>query len=211
MRMALSVLLMCWPPAPLAFGGGHALHAVSAGLEAKLLVDPFTLDAQHQFLVATQFGVALAQDLRAPALPLAPAQVHARQVTGKQGRFIPTGAGTDFKERVALIIRVARDQCRLQLRVQTHHVFAGRGDFLLRHLGHFRVGQHGLGRRQISFALLVAAEIFDDTPHLRLFARKAAVALDVTGHLRVGQRRIQLRQTQGQAFELFAQGRVHEE
>ena len=78
-------------------------------------------------------------------------------------------------------------------------------------LGHFRVGQHGLGRRQVSFALLEAAEVLDDAPHLGLFARKAAVALDVTGHLRVGQGRIQLCQPQGQAFELFAQGRVHEQ
>ena len=35
-------------------------------------------------------------------------RVHAEQVAGKDGGFITTGAGTDFQEDVAVVMRVFR-------------------------------------------------------------------------------------------------------
>ena len=75
-------------------------------------------DAQHQLLVAAELGLVLRQHLGAPALALAEAQVHARQVTGEQGALVAAGAGADLEEGVALVVGVFRQQGGLQLGLQ---------------------------------------------------------------------------------------------
>ena len=247
MRIALSVLLTCWPPAPLArkvsmrssagfsvtssassgsgitatvqalvwmrpcaLGGRHALHAVAAGFEAQRLVDLVAVDAQHQFLVAAEVGRALAHHLGAPAAALAVAQVHARQVAGEQRRFVAAGAGADFQEGVARVVRVARQQRRPAARACSRCRSAWAAAISsLGQLGHLRVGQHLAAGFQVALALLVLAELLHHLGHLGLLARQAAVAVDVGQHLRVGQVGVELGQAQAEAFELLAQGGIH--
>lgn len=93
--------------------------------------------------------------------------------------------------------------------MQPRHVGARCSNLFLRHLRHIGVAEQRLSRSDIGLALLVAAEIVDDAAYLRLLTRQAAVAFDVVANLGVGQGGIQFGQTQGQAFELIAQGGVH--
>jgi hypothetical protein len=100
--------------AALGLGGRHALHAVAARLELQLAVAAVADHADHHFLEAADFARAFAHQLAAPALALGVARVHAQQVAGEQGRLVAAGAGPDFQERVAHVIRVLGQQQLLQ-------------------------------------------------------------------------------------------------
>ena len=92
--------------AALGFGGGHTLHTVAARFELELAIHARAFKAEHHILVAAQVGFAGRHDLHLPALALGVAAVHAQQVAGEQGRFVPAGAGTDFQQDVALVVGV---------------------------------------------------------------------------------------------------------
>src|SRR6478672_1487277 len=74
-RTAESVLLMCWPPAPLA---RKVSTRTSAGLELEARVGAVPHDACDHFLVAAGVSRALRDDLDLPAVALGEARVHAQ-------------------------------------------------------------------------------------------------------------------------------------
>ena len=91
--------------AALGFGGRHALHAVRAGFELQLAVDVVAFDPGDDFFIAAVFAFVLREDLHPPAATLGVTRIHAEQVAGENRRLVATGAGTDFEEHVAAVVR----------------------------------------------------------------------------------------------------------
>ena len=195
--------------AALGFSGGHTLHAVAARFEFELPVDVVAFDAQHHFLVAAQVALVGRHHLHRPALALGVAGVHAGQIAREQGGFITARASADLQEGVASVVRVLGQQGGLQLRLQLCEVGLGLGDFFLGHGAHVKivrdVMQHLAGRDHIVGALGMAASHVAHAAHLGMLLREAAVALGVGGHLRVGQRGVQLVQSVRKAIERSSQ------
>ena len=228
MRIALSVLLTCWPPAPLArkvsmrssagferhllglvglgqhgdragagvdaalrLGRRHALHAVAAGLELELRVDVVALDADHQ-LPCSRRGRSRSRDMISVRQPLAlgVAQVHAHQVAGEQRRFVAAGAGADFEEGVARVVRVARQQRGLQLGVQAFDSRPRRRRFprAPSRPSSAVVGEQLAARRPRSRSRCSKRRNGSTSAaHLGMLARELAVALHVAGDAAVGE------------------------
>jgi hypothetical protein len=96
--------------AALRLGGGHALHAVRAGLELETCVGAAAHHAADDLLVAAVLARALAHHLDLPALALGVARVHAEQVAREDRGLVAAGAGTDLEEQVRFVVGVLRDQ-----------------------------------------------------------------------------------------------------
>ena len=67
---------------------------------------PCAHDAQDHFLVAAELGRRFGDDLDLPAVALRVARVHAAEAAGEERRLVAAGAGADFEEDVALVVRV---------------------------------------------------------------------------------------------------------
>ena len=195
--------------AALRLGGGHALHAVAAGLESQLLVHPLAFHPDDHFLVAAQVAGAFAHQFGAPALALAVAQVQPRQVAGEQRAFFAAGAGADFNKGVAFVVRVARQQGLLDFTLQPVQVGLAIGNFLLGHGGHVGVVQQGLGGGHVGLALAERTPALHQRVGVGLFARQRPVALHVRHHRGVGQAGVQFGQAHFQAVQLLAQAVFH--
>ena len=193
----------------LCFGHWDALHAVAARFEFQPRVDIVALDAENDFLVPTQVAGALTHQLGLPAAAFAMTQVHSREISSEEGRFVAACARADFDEGVARVVRVARQQRSLQLVVQTFDIGTRFGDLLLRHLGHVGVFQHRGRVAQVAFALLEAAEFLDQSGDLRVLTREVTEALHVARDGRIAERRIELTQAQREALELLAERVFH--
>jgi hypothetical protein len=219
MRIALSVLLTCWPPAPLArkvsmrrSAGFSVTSSASSGsgitatVQALVWMRPCDSVAGtrctrwppdsnaagrrrwHRLRRAAPVPCSrpgrlafLAQDLGAPALAFAEAQVHARQVAGEQRRFVAAGAGADLDEGVAGVVRVLRQQRGLQLGQQARHVGLGAAissRAMARHRRLVGLGQHLLRGGEVALALLIAPNSATRAAPRPVHA-PAAVALDV--------------------------------
>ena len=163
MRIADSVLLTYWPPAPLRFigvdlqiaridldvdllvdlrqnrdrggagvdaalrfGQRHALHAVDARLVFEVLVRIVALYCKNDFLIAACIARALGDEFDAHALRFSETHVHARQISGKNRRFVAAGAGANFDEHVFVVVRIFRDHQHLQALFQIAAPFAKR-------------------------------------------------------------------------------------
>ena len=195
--------------AALGLGFGHALHAVAARFKAQAAIDVVALDAQHHFFEAANLVFIGAHDLHAPALLGGVAGVHAREVAGKQGRFIAAGAGADFHEGVAFVVRVFGQQQALQFVFQLLQLLIGAGDFFLGHLGHIGVIEQLVRGGAVGLALLVAGVAAGDLRHVGVFARDAAVLLHVAHDVFAREEKVQFVQALGVALQLAAQKILH--
>ncbi|OIQ67379.1 hypothetical protein GALL_510420 [mine drainage metagenome] len=160
---------------------GHALHPVSAGFELEPAIGPVARNAQNHFLVATQVTGAFADEFRRPALAFGVAGVHAQQVCGEQRRFLTARSGADFDKDIVRVVRIARKQRNLQLRVQRLQSRAGVQNFLLRKVFHVRVAQQPLGLGQVVLPCTVAGKQGSDGLQLGMFPRQCTVAIHVRG------------------------------
>ena len=195
--------------AALRLGGGHALHAMAARLEAQVAENVVADDAHHHFLVAAEFALALAHDLAAPAGALAIARVHAQQVAREEGRFVAARARADFEKGVARVVRVFGQQQALQLFLELHQLGLGAGDFLACHLGHVGVVEHLLGAGDVGLALPVALIAAGDLGDFGMLARDGAVLRHVAHDVFAREQEVELAQALGVAFELVAQKGFH--
>ena len=98
----------------LGFGGGHALHAMRAGLELEAREGTTPDEAADDLAVAAVLAAVLGQDLDLPAAPVGVARVHAKQVTGENRRFIAAGPGADFDVDVRVVARIGRNERQLE-------------------------------------------------------------------------------------------------
>ena len=102
--------------APLGLGRRHALHPMHAAFELEASEDAAAGNFGHDFLESPRRPLAHRQNLDLPPLPLDIFGVHAEEITGKQGRFVPASAGSDLEDRAALVgglLRQQRDPNRL--------------------------------------------------------------------------------------------------
>src|ERR1700682_3397531 len=127
MRIADSVLLTCWPPAPCermvsirkssllmststsstsgstANGVAHALHPVHAVFEFQLCKGAAATHLGDDFLEAAHGAFAGGDHLDLPALQACKTLIHPEQVAGEQGGLVAAGAGADFQDDVAIV------------------------------------------------------------------------------------------------------------
>src|SRR5206468_6340688 len=94
----------------LRFGGRHALHAMAARLELELRVGALAYDAHDHFLEAAELGLRRRHDLDLPAVAFGVTRVHPEEIAGKERRLVSPGAGTNFEEDVAIVVRVSGQQ-----------------------------------------------------------------------------------------------------
>ena len=193
----------------LRLGLRDALHTMCTGFEFQPRIDVGADDPNHHLLVAAVFADALADHLRLPAPALGISQVHAQQIAGKQRRFGTTGTGPHFEIDVALVIGVARQQQALQLGLQCAQRGAGILAGVLGELGHFRVGQHGLGAVQFDLRTCVPLIALADRFELCVLTTEIAKAVGVGLHVRVGQQYGDLLEALADLFEFVADTGFH--
>src|SRR5258706_9342219 len=131
--------------AALRLGRRHALHAVAAGLELELRVGAMPDDARDDLLVASGLAQALRNDLDLPAVALGEARVHAEEVAREDRALVAAGSGADLEEEIALVVRIARHEHALQLRLEAREALAPRADLVLGESAGLRVLGHLLG------------------------------------------------------------------
>ena len=131
--------------APLAFGGRHALDAMDAGFVFQAGEDVAAGDFGDAFLQAAEFGVAILQHLKPPALGAGVFLVHPVELGGEEAGFIPTGGRADFEDGGAFVGFVLRQQRDAEFVLQRRDAVLEVVEFGLRQFLHFRVGHHGLG------------------------------------------------------------------
>ena len=146
----------------LTFCLGHTLHAVYAALEFEPRVHLVACYAEHDLLVAAEFGLGFVHDLGLPAALVGVHRVHAVEVSSKQRAFLAACTAANLNVDVLLVVRVLGQQQDLQLVLQTGNVAFRLLQLLLRQLLHVRVGQHFGRVRERALCLLVFAERGDD-------------------------------------------------
>src|SRR5690348_9785600 len=131
--------------AALRLGLRHALHAMPAGLELEARVGALPDDARDHLLVAAELGRALRDDLDLPAAALGVAGIHAEEISGEEPRLVAAGAGADLEERVALVVRVLRDERLLKACLELFHAGARALQLLVGERLHSRIRRHLTG------------------------------------------------------------------
>ena len=170
---------------------------------------PLPDDARDDLAESAEIGRRFGHHLHLPALALGVARVHAEQVAGEERRLVAAGARADLQEDVALVVRIARQQHRLQLAADAREPFLGALPLLFRERLHLRiVGQLG-GRRQVGLRTRVIAEARDDGIDLRVLARHRAIAVHVARRVLRGEQMVELTQADGELVELGAKRRFH--
>ncbi len=137
--------------ASLRFGRGHTLHAVHAGFVLQPGKHVPAGDLGNAFLQATKLGFAILQQLETPAAQTRIFLIRGEQFGGEQTSLVTTRGRANFQDRAALVRLVARQQRELDLTCQFRNALAQLTQFLLRHLAHFRIGQHLLGIPRFRF------------------------------------------------------------
>jgi hypothetical protein len=88
---------------------------MNAGLAAHRAVRARSSDLEDRLFDAVERSLGEREHLDLPALTLNEAGVHAVQIGREQRRLVAAGAGADLDDGVALVERILRDECRLQL------------------------------------------------------------------------------------------------
>ena len=89
--------------APLGLGRRHALHPMDAALELEPGENAAAGHFGHDLLEPPRRPLARRQNFDLPALPLGVFDVHAEQIAGEQGGFVPARARPDFDDCAALV------------------------------------------------------------------------------------------------------------
>src|SRR6266851_193424 len=89
-------------------GFGHALNPMHPRFVFEPGEDAAAGDRGHRLLEAAEPGLGQIEQLEAPAAQRGIALVHAEEDRREQCSLLAAGAGPDFEDRVALVIRIAR-------------------------------------------------------------------------------------------------------
>ena len=116
-------------------------------------------------------------------LSLGIAQIHPQKVAGKERALVTAGAGADFEDDVAPVVRIARHQELFE-----HRAFFGeplvRGSrFVVREVAHLGIGAQLLGGLEVAAGLSPGDEMLDHVGQLGMLAVEAAVFGDIAGGL----------------------------
>ncbi len=148
--------------AALAFGGGDALHAVSARFKFQTAVRPGADNTGDDFFIAAQFAFVGGHDFNLPTVALGVAAVHTQQIAGKQRGFVAARSGAYFDEDVFVVVGIFGQQQFLQFGIEFADFGFGRFDFFGGKIFHFGVGQHFFGICQVALGKPIVLEYFDD-------------------------------------------------
>src|SRR6516164_5303442 len=211
-RTADSVLLTCWPPAPLersvsilrsvslmatsrsCASGSTATVAVEVWIRPEPSVSGtrctrWTPDFGDNFLKAAHRPFANADDFDLPTLLDGIALVHAEQITSKNRSFVAAGAGADFKNDVAFVHRIFRQQGEPQLLLERGTQRLDLRPFRFGNRAHFGVGcRIGNQRRQVRHFPLrgaVGLDRFDDGSKFGKLPRQFHISLRRQGGCKV--------------------------
>ena len=126
--------------APLAFGRGHALHAVAARFKFQFAVCAQPNQPHDHFLVAAQVAFVGGDDFGLPAVALSVAAVHTQQIACEQRGFVAARSCTNFYKDVFVVIGIFGQQEFLQFKIQPFNGFFGSLNFFGGKIFHFVVG-----------------------------------------------------------------------
>ena len=143
-----------------------------AALELEPRVHLIACYAEHDFLIAAEFGLGFVHDFGLPAALVGVHRVHAVQVSGKQRAFLAACTAANLNVDILLVVRVLGQQQDFQFVLQAGNVAFRLLQLLLRQLLHVRVGQHFGRVRECALCLLVFAERGDDRLELVALAQQ---------------------------------------
>ncbi len=187
------------------------MHAVRSGFEFEQRISPAADDAADDFLVAAMLARTFAQNLDAPTLGFGITRVHAEQVAGKDGGLVAAGAGADFQEDMAVVLRILRHQQALQLEFLGRDPRREVGELFLAHGPGFRVR----ARRELAGEAEVALErdeasiAFDERAQSRVLHRQFTELVLTRNHARVREQAADFLESLVQFFELAPDGVFH--
>ncbi len=121
------------------------------------------------------------------------ALVHLVEVTREKVRFLAALGPTDLDDHALALVRVARNEERLQLLVEAHEILLGGGD-LAAHLvavGAGRIGEHLARRRQVGLTSPIGAVGLDDGQQFLVASRHGAQERLVGEHGGIGEGRFE--------------------
>ena len=142
-------------------------------------------------------------------MTLGKAGVHAKEISGKEGGFIAPCTRPDFEKKIALVVRVDRQQGFLQPGFKAFELGIEAGDFFFGQGFQLGVGQHLRGFAAVFFPLAEFAEKCHDFADFGMLARELAVVVDVARGVFVPQQLIELGQTLGKVFKFVADTGFH--
>ena len=171
--------------APLRLGLGHALHAVSAALEAERAVGAVALHREEDFLVAVERRLVRAHHVDFPAARLAVAGVHAEEVAREQRRLVAARAGAHLEHGVASLQRIRRQQAGQHGALGVRLLGLQPLQLLLGHRTELGVFQQRLVAVDVVQQLEVARGGGLQLAQCRMLRHDGAVALRVGDHRRV--------------------------
>jgi len=162
-------------------------------------------------LMISVLARAFAQGFDAPALGFGIARVHAKQVAGEDGRLIAAGAGTDFQENVAVILRILGDEQALQLEFLSGDAGPKFSDFLFAHglSGGILVRCQLLCNAQIAFESREVPVAFDQRAQSRVLHRQLTELVLTPNDTRVREQPADFLESFVQFFELAPDGVFH--
>ena len=125
-----------------AFRHRHALDAVHAALELQPREHALSRHRGDDFLVTAHIGHRGGDQFDLPAAFLGITRIHAKQIAREQRGFIAASPGPDFEHRRALVRRILGEQREGEGAFGSWKGLADRIGFFLRHVAHFRIGEH---------------------------------------------------------------------
>src|SRR5262249_7101218 len=122
--------------APRGLGLGDPLDAMDAALELEAAVDAVPGDLDDDLLDAAESGRVVGEDLGLPPVALGVAVVHPVELLGEERRLVAARAGPDLEKDVLLVVRVLREEQRLELALEPLHLPDQRELLFLGELAH---------------------------------------------------------------------------
>ncbi|MFM2241491.1 MAG: hypothetical protein RLZ97_346, partial [Verrucomicrobiota bacterium] len=179
--------------AALGFCGRDALYAVDAGFVFEETEDLFAADAEGDFLETADLRGRGAEVFGFPATEFGVAGVHPEQLRGEERCFIATGAGADFDDGIAVLIRVRGEEGVLEFFLKAGQRGAEGGEFLGGEFGEFGIG----GCSDFLVFGDPGAGVEAGFPEIQGFLEAAVFAHEISGAAGIGK--------QGGVAKLFGQ------
>src|SRR5438552_8297166 len=95
---------------------------MDAALELEPAVWAVAVHLHDRFLDPADASFVQAEQLGLEPMALGVPEVHPEELGGEQRRLLPTRAGADLEDHVAIVVRVAREEEHLELVEQAHLV-----------------------------------------------------------------------------------------
>ena len=173
----------------LGLGHRHALNAVHARLILQSAIDVIARDTEYHFLETAHSTLTATGHLHVPALGLAVAGVHARQITGEQGCLVTARSATNFEYHVLAVFRILGDEKKLDFLFHLRHLGKIGVNFISRHRAQLLVAlglQNQLGLFNILQHFAITMGSIEQCFQALIFLGQLDIATLVGNDVRVG-------------------------